>query len=62
MAKTKTQPPKLITRQVGKVNTHMECLIEHQDGRREYVSGKEFEELTKRKENGLQGTGRKGSN
>lgn len=61
MAKKKTPPPTLITRQTGKVNTYTECLIEHHDGRREYVSGKEYEQLINGKNVGKRSGKEKGN-
>lgn len=35
----------LIHRMKGKINTYQECLVENPDGRREYLTGAEWDEL-----------------
>lgn len=45
--RNKIQPPTLVSRMTGKVNTYMECLVEHPCGKREYMTGKEFDNLSK---------------
>ncbi len=40
--KTKEPKFKVLAKMTGRINSYMECLIEHPDGRREYVSAKEL--------------------
>lgn len=39
--------PILISRMTGKIKTQMECLVEFPNGVREYMTGREFDNLTK---------------